>query len=445
MRRHLVIIGGGAGGASTAAEAKRIDPDLQITMIEQGKHVSVAACPMPYFVGDTIKQEHKLIARTPEAFRESGVDVLLKTRVERVDTDQRRVYLSDGPEIVYDRLLVATGASPILPGIPGQDLDRVYTLRSLEEAIAIKALVQSGCRRAVIIGAGFIAMEMSDALTGFGLDVRIAHRDERPVTRWGVEFTERLMSTFAERGVLFMPKTTISRIDQNADRSLRLTTNQGEIETDLVVIAIGIRPNVTLAKAMGLQLGDSGAIRVNLSQQTSVANVYATGDCTEVYHRVARRWVNVPLGDIANKQGRVAGQVIGGRPAVMPGIVGAQSFKFFDLELAATGLGEQEAVRYGFHPVSATAWAPPTAPSMRQKEDIETGLKLIADQSTGMLLGAQAVGRRGAVQKIDVLSATLWYEARLDDLASMDFGYAPPFGGAWDLIHIVSRLLLKKL
>ena len=444
MGRHLVIIGGGAGGASTAAEAKRTDPDLKITMLEQGEHVSVAACPMPYFVGDTIKSEHKLIARTPEAFRESGVDVLLKSRVDRVDTDQRRVHLSDGSDLAYDRLLIATGALPILPGIPGQDLDRVYTLRSLEDAIALKSLVQSGCRRAVIIGAGFIAMEMSDALTGLGMAVRIVHRDERPVTRWDVEFTQRIMSTFAEQGAIFMPKTTISRIDKNADDSLRLTTNQGEIETDLVVIAIGIRPNVTLAREMGLQLGDSGAIRVNMSQQSSIANIYATGDCTEVYHRIAKRWVNIPLGDIANKQGRVAGQVIGGQPAVMPGIVGAQSFKFFDLELAATGLGEQEAIRYGFHPISATAWAAPTAPSMRRKEDIETGLKLIADQSTGRLLGAQAVGRRGAVQKIDVLSAALWYEARLDDLASMDFGYAPPFGGAWDLIHIVSRLLMKK-
>ena len=446
MSRNLLIIGGGAGGPSTAAEAKRTRPDLNVTIIEQGDYVSFAACPMPYYIGDIVKSEHKLIARTPEEFEKTGINVLLKTRVETVDTEQKFVQLSTGKALPYDDLMVATGALPILPGIPGQDLDNIFTLRSLRDAIRMKSLIQkTACRRAVVIGAGFIAMEMSDVLCQLGMDVKIVHRDNLPVKRWDPELTQRILDTFKEKGITFLSETVTRSIEKTERGTLRVSTNQGDVETDIIVIAIGIKPNVALAKDIGLQLGESGAVRVNLKQQTSKENIYSAGDCCEVYHRIAKRWVNFPLGDIANKQGRVAGQTIGGQASFMPGIVGAQSFKFFDLELAATGLGEQEAVRYGFQPVSAVAWAPPTARSMIRKEDGETGLKLIADRSSGMLLGAQAIGIKGAVHKIDVLSAALWNRARLDEIGMMDFGYSPPFGGAWDLIHVVSRLLLKKL
>jgi CoA-dependent NAD(P)H sulfur oxidoreductase len=342
--------------------------------------------------------------------------------------------------------VIATGAEPILPGIPGQDLEGVFTLRSLRDAVTMKTcLFKKHCRKVVILGAGFIAMEMSEALSNLGIEVQIIQRDAVAIKRWDPALLSGVFQTFAEKNITFHIKTNARAIEKTENGTLRVVTDQGDIETDAVLIAIGIRPNVGMARELGLRIGESGAIRVNFSQHTSKEGVSAVGDCCEVYHRVAKRWLYHPLGDIANKQGRIAGKNIGGAPAVFPGIVGAQSFKFFDFELAATGLSEEEAIQHGFSPVSATAWAPSVARSLAKKEEGETGLMLIADQSTGILLGAQAVGKKDPVKKINTLSAALWYGARVDEVGYMDFAYSPPFGDAWDLIHITARLLMKKL
>ncbi len=401
---------------------------------------------MPYYIGDVIKDPHDLIARTPEAFEKSGIEVRLKTRADEVDIGRQTVRLSTGESLAYDHLVLATGAEAILPGIPGQELEGVFTLRTLQDALDMKACIfQRHCRKAVILGAGFIAMEMSEALSNLGIEVEIIQRDAVAIKRWDPELLSGVFRTFTEKNIAFHIDTHASAIEKTESGGLRVITDRGTIETDVVLIAIGIRPNTVLARALGLQLGDAGAIRVNLSQRTPQDGISAVGDCCEVYHRVAKRWLYYPLGDIANKQGRIAGQNIGGKPATFPGIVGAQSFKFFDLELAATGLSEEEAVRHGFSPVSAVAWAPPAARPLASREDGETGLKLIADRSTGMLLGAQAVGKKDPVKKINILSAALWYGARLDEIGYMDFAYSPPFGGPWDLIHITARLLGKKI
>ncbi len=208
-------------------------------------------------------------------------------------------------------------------------------------------------------------------------------------------------------------------------------------------MAVGIRPDTELARRMGLPLGRNGAIQVNFSQQTPREGVYAVGDCSESFHRVSRRWVNIPLGDIANKQGRVAGANIGGGNMIFPGIVGAQCFKIFDLEVAATGLDEREAAEVGFHPVSTLIWGNSIAGSMPGNKKL--GLKLIADRATGKLLGAQAVGEMGAVSRINTLSAALWAGLTLDDAGWMDLAYAPPFGGSWDPIHIAAQALRRQL
>jgi NADPH-dependent 2,4-dienoyl-CoA reductase/sulfur reductase-like enzyme len=401
---------------------------------------------MPYYIGDVIKDERSLIARTPEQFKKSGIDVLLKTRAEQVDHEARIVRLSTGATLPYDHLVVATGAQAVMPGIPGQDLPGVFTLRTLQDAVRMKSCIrEKDCRKAAILGAGFIAMEMSEALSNLGMEVELIQRDTVAIKRWAPELVEVVLRTFAEKRIAFHVDTRATSIEMVDGGKLRIVTDRGNIETDLVLIAIGIRPDVNMAKELGLAIGDSGAVRVNAAQQTSVEGIYSVGDCCEVYHRVARRPLYFPLGDIANKQGRIAGRNIGGRPAVFPGIVGAQSFKFFDLELAATGLSEEEATRYGFSPAAAIAWGPPVARLMASEEDGETGLKLIADRSTGLLLGAQAVGRKDPVKKINALSVALWYGARLDEPAFMDFAYSPPFGGPWDLIHITAQLLLRTL
>jgi len=223
---------------------------------------------------------------------------------------------------------------------------------------------------------------------------------------------------------------------------LKVITDAGEWQGDMVLLAVGVRPNAALAKSAGLTIGKTGAIAVNFAQQTSVENIYAVGDCCESWNRVSRRWVNIPLGDIANKQGRVAGRNIGAKPLTFDGIVGAQSFRLFDLECAATGLSEKEALAAGFVPISNITWGSAMAPAMGMKK---IGLKLTADKSSGKLLGAQAVGVAGAVGRINALSVALWTGLNIDEVGYLDLAYAPPFSAAWDIIHNAAQALRRMI
>jgi NADPH-dependent 2,4-dienoyl-CoA reductase/sulfur reductase-like enzyme len=399
---------------------------------------------MPYYIGDVIKNEKNLIARTPEKFRETGIDVRIDTRVEDVDLKEGKVRLDGGEALSYDILVLGTGTTPVLPGIPGETLEGVFTLKKFTDAIRIKSwLREVPCRKAIIVGAGFIGMEMAEALRNFGIETSVYHRGTLPVSRWDREFSEVVLEELRRNQVEFITGVETKSVEAGKDRRLRLVTNRGEDEADMILMAVGIRPDVTLAKQMGLPLGKTGAIQVNFSQQTPRAGVYAVGDCAESFHRVSRRWVYIPLGDIANKQGRVAGRNIGGREMFFPGIVGAQSFKVFDLEVAATGLDEREAEQSGFSPAGTLIWGNAIAGSM--PGNTKLGLKMIADRATGKLLGAQAIGKAGAVSRINTLSAALWTGLTLDDVGWLDLAYAPPFSGSWDPIHIAAQVLRRKI
>ena len=399
---------------------------------------------MPYYIGDVIKDEKRLVARTPEKFKESGIDVRLKTRVDDIDADERVVRLSDRTILPYDDLVIGTGTASFVPPIPGIELEGVFTLKKLTDAIRIKAyLKERQCRKAVIVGAGFIGMEMTEAFRGLGLETQIVHRGTVPVNRWDPELSSMVLEELNRYNVPFLTKTEIVSIEQGRDFPLRLNTSKGELEADLILLALGVRPDVKLAKDMGIQIGRTGAIQVNFSQQTSREGIYAVGDCCEVFNRVSRRWVHVPLGDIANKQGRIAGRNISGYPMIFPGIVGAQSFRIFNLELAATGINEREAVESGFHPVSRITWGNAIAGPMPDPKRL--GLKLIADRSTGQLLGAQAVGEAGVVGRINALSVALWSGMGIDELGYLDLAYSPPFGGSWDVIHVAVQSLKRQI
>jgi NADPH-dependent 2,4-dienoyl-CoA reductase/sulfur reductase-like enzyme len=398
---------------------------------------------MPYYIGDVIKEEKKLIARTPERFRETGIGVRIDTRVEEVDPQSGRVRLAGGEALPYDVLVLATGVKPLLPGIPGEEREGVFTLKTFSDAVRIKAwLREVPCRKAIIVGAGFIGMEMSEALRSLGIETQVFNRKLLPVNRWDPEFGKVILEELERHQVGFVTDVEVRAVEEGKGHRLRLITNRGEEEADIILLAVGIRPDTELARQMGLPLGKKGAIQVNFSQRTLREEVYAVGDCSESFHRVSGRWVNVPLGDIANKQGRVAGRNIGGGEIIFPGIVGAQCFKVFDLEVAATGLDEREAIEVGFHPVTTLIWGNSVAGSMPGNKKL--GLKLIADRETGKLLGAQAVGEMGAVSRINIISCALWAGLTLDDAGWLDLAYAPPFGGSWDPIHIAAQALKKK-
>jgi NADPH-dependent 2,4-dienoyl-CoA reductase/sulfur reductase-like enzyme len=399
---------------------------------------------MPYCIGDVIKDYKKLLMRSPEEFGKTGVDVKIKTSVEAVNPDNRSVHLSDGSVLPYDILAMATGADAIRLDIPGADLEGVFVLRDLTHALRLKSYVnEKGCRKAVIVGAGYIGMEMCEAFRNLGIETQVLDILPRPAFRWDPEFTKWMVEELNRNQAPFLGSTKPIAIEKGKDFALRLITDQGDLDADIILMGLGTKRNTALAESMGLTMGESGAIQVNFFQRTSREEVYAVGDCCEVFHRVAGRWVYYPLGDIANKQGRTAGVNIGGGAAKFAGVVGAQSFKLFNLEVAATGLTEEEAQKYGFQPVSSILWGLPVGRPMSKGEKL--GLKLVADKSTGRLLGAQAVGEMGAVARINSLSIALWSGLTLEDIGYLDLAYAPVFGGAWDAIHIAAQGLMRKL
>ena len=398
---------------------------------------------MPYYIGDVIKDPKKLIARTPEKFEETGIRVRLDTRVEGIEADRGEVLLANGEGLPYDLLVMGTGAEATLPDIPGTTREGVFTLKNLRDGINIREYIKdNSCRRAVIVGAGFIAMEMSEALRNIGLETSIVYRGELPVRKWDPVFSGVVLEELTGNGVSFVAHNSPVAVEKGA-RGLCLVTSEGEIETDIIIFALGVKPNTRLAREAGLTTGKSGAISVDSSQHTSREEIFAVGDCCESYNRMSKKWVYTPLGDMANKQGRVAGRNIAGYPMVFPGIVGAQSFKMFGLEVAMTGLDEKEAEKSGYSPAGNIIWGSPVAHSMNRGQKL--GLKLIADRDSGRLLGAQAVGQSGAVSRINTLSACLWSGMELDEIGYMDLAYSPSFSGAWDMIHTAAQILEKKL
>lgn len=443
MSKNLVIIGGGAGGASTAAEAKRNDPSLNVTILQKGKFVSYASCPTPYYIGDLIQDHNKIVARTPERFKKDGIDVQLNAEVFHIDSAKKIVELKDRRQFPYDILVMATGTVATVPKMSGINLPGVFALRNLEDAINIKSwLREKKAKRVVIVGGGFIGLEMSEALHAAGISTIIIHKDALPANRWDAALSSVMLEEMQTHGVKFIANASAEAIEKGSDHSLKVLTDQGAFEGDMVLLAIGVKPDVQLAKSMDLKIGKTGAIAVNFAQQTSMPDVYAVGDCCESFHKVSKTWVNIPLGDIANKQGRVAGRNIGGRPLTFAGVVGAQSFRLFNLECAATGLSEPEALAAGYTPVSNITWGSAMAPALGMRK---IGLKLTADKSSGRLLGAQAVGVADVVGRINTLSVTLWAGLTLDEISYLDLAYAPPFSAAWDIIHNAAQSLRRSI
>ena len=399
---------------------------------------------MPYYIGDVITDYKKLVIRTPEDFQKNGINVKIRTRVEDIDSQKGLVRLSDDSSLPFDILVMATGAEAARLDIPGADLDGVFVLRNLMDALRLKAyLNEKKCRKAVIIGGGYIGMEMCEAMKNLGIQTTVLDVLPRPVVRWDAEFAKMIVDELGKNNVPFLPETRPLAIEKGTGSRLVLKTDKGDLDADVILMGVGTRRNAALAKDAGIEMGASGAIKVNFRQQTSREGIYAVGDCCEVFHRVAQRWVYFPLGDIANKQGRVAGQNIGGRPTEFPGIVGAQSFKVFNLEVGATGLTEEEASAYGFQPVSAMIWGLPIGRPMAKGEKL--GVKLVADKTTGKLLGGQCIGEKGAIQRIVGLSVALWSGLPIEEVAYLDLPYAPPFGGAWDAIHVAAQELMKRM
>lgn len=438
MTRRLVIIGGDAAGMTAAAQARRMtSPDqLEIVAFERSSRTSYAACGLPYLVGGFVKSPDSLIARTPEQHRANGIDVRTRHEVTAIDVQAMTVTVRDldaGLESVvhYDELLVATGASGIAPRWPGVDTTGVLQLRTLDDAAAVERLLVAGARRAVVVGAGYIGLEVAEGLLARGLDVTVVERLGAPMAAvLDADMAAGVGDAMRGAGIDLRLDTEVTGFTEVDGRVTAVDTVAGPVDADLVVIGLGVRANAELARAAGIGVGEAGGILVDDQMRTGTPHVWAAGDCVESRHRVTGRSVVVALGTHANKQGRVAGTNIVGGTATFGGVLGTAITRFQRVEIARTGLTEREAAAAGFNAMAVTTEALNRANYYPGAQPMK--IKVVVERGTGRLLGAQIVGAEGAGKRIDVFATALWNNMTVVEIGSMDLSYAPPFSPVWD-------------
>jgi NADPH-dependent 2,4-dienoyl-CoA reductase/sulfur reductase-like enzyme len=443
MARHrLVIIGGDAGGLSAAAQARRLRSaeELDIVVLEQGPEASYSACGIPYWVGDLVPDRDRLIARSPAAFAAQDIDLRIDTRAEEIDLAAGAVRTSDGKRLGYDSLVVATGGKPFRPPIPGLDAAGVYGVHRLADGADIRAAIAAGAERAVVLGGGYIGLEMAEVLQTRGLPVTVVLADPLPMAQLDTDMAERVCKAMWDMGIEVQTDQPVREIEVDADGAARaVRTDAGTYECDLVVLGLGMGPEVALAREAGLQIGVTGAIDVARNQRSrSHPEVFAAGDCSQTFHRLTGEPAHVALGTHANKQGRIAGSVIGGRPARFAGVLGTSMTKVGDLEVARTGLCTTQAEDGGFdfrteliEGTTKAGYFPGAAP---------IAIKLITERGSGLLLGAQVVGGPGSGKRIDVLATAIWAGMTAEQLAGSDLSYAPPFSPTYDPVVVAARV-----
>jgi NADPH-dependent 2,4-dienoyl-CoA reductase/sulfur reductase-like enzyme len=451
MARRLVIIGGDAAGMSAAAQARRMKSvdELEIVAFERGSRTSYAACGLPYLIGGLVETPDRLVARTPEEHRANGIDVRIRHEVTAIDTRASTVtvrHLDTGQESVtrYDDLLVATGASGIAPPWPGIDAEGVLQLRTLEDAAKVEQRLVAGARRAVVVGAGYIGLEVAEGLLARGLAVTVVERLDTPMGAvLDSDMAVAVADAMRAAGIDLRLTTAVTGFTVIDGSATAVETAAGSFAADLVVIGLGVRANAALARAAGIGVGAAGGIIVDDHQRTATPHVWAAGDCVESRHRITGRAVVVALGTHANKQGRAAGTNIAGGEASFGGVLGTAITKFQNLEIGRTGLTEREATAAGLDAFCVTTEAPsrahyyPGAQSMR--------IKIVAERRTGRLLGAQIVGGEGAGKRIDVLATALWNGMTVQEMGGMDLSYAPPFSPVWDPVLLAAGKAASKL
>ena len=425
VARRVVVIGGGAAGMSAASAVRRTEPSATVTVLENGPFPSYGVCGIPYYLAGVVPRGEDLIAYPADEFiTKRGIDLRLGVGATEIDVVGHTVTTSGGEELGFDALIFTAGAQAIVPPIPGVDDPRVVTIRRLDDAIALYGQLND-VRRAVVVGAGYVGLEMAEALTERGIDVTIVDRLPRVLTTVD-ESVAAIAEEEARRHCTVRLGAGLIALHPGAD-SIGVELEDGIIETELVVLALGVRPATSLVA--GLDCLPNGALIVDQHMRTSHENVWAAGDCVALHHRVLNKPAFVPLGPAANKAGRVAGVSAAGGHASFPGIVGTAVVKIFDLTVAHAGLTLAEAQAAGLEAEATEMTAKsrakyyPGAQPMRVRLIHEPG---------GRLLGGQLAGQDGVAQRIDVVAAALHVGMTIDDLADLDLAYAPPFSPVYD-------------
>lgn len=432
----LLIIGSVAAGTSVGAKARRNNEDLQITIYDRDQDISYSGCGIPYFVGGEIADIDELTPRDTAFFKKRyNIDIHTRHEVESIDHARKTatiVNLVTGDKFIdtYDTLVLATGASSIVPPLPGVDHDNVFTVRNVRNADAIRSYIeQHDPKTATIVGGGFIGLEMAEQLTYRGIQVTLVERLPQVMPPLDRDMAERVADHLKDKGVELLLGESVTAFN-GTERVTEVALESGKsIATDLVILSVGVKPNTKLAQQIGVEMGQTGAIAVNRKMQTNLTDVYAVGDVAESFSVITGEAIYRPLGSTANKMGRIAGMVITGEAAEHRGILGTGIFKAFDLTVAQTGLTEKEAREAGYD-IEVLHNIKPDRPEYMGGKEMT--IKAIADRATGRVLGAQIVGPQGVDKRIDVLATAITFKAKAEDLFHLDLAYAPPFSTTKD-------------
>ncbi len=445
--RRLIVIGGDAGGMTAAAQARRraAPDDLEIVAFERGEYTSYSACGIPYFVGGLVPEADDLVARSPEQHRRNGIDLRMRTEVTSIDIEAMTITARDletGRETTerFDDLVIGTGASPVRPPLPGVDAHGIYGVQTLGDGIRLHDEVVGGDRRGpiVVVGGGYVGIELAEALHRQGRSVTVVEAGEQPMHTLDPDMGALVGEAIRNLGITLLTGARVDAFETDAEGRVRaVVVGERTIEADAVVLGLGVKPNVEIARAAGITIGPSGGIATDPRMATSAPGVWAAGDCVECQHRVSNRPVAIALGTHANKQGRVIGINVTGGRAKFGGVVGTAVTKICEYEVARTGLNEREARDAGFDYETTTIESTSRAGYYPGATPIT--VKVVVEKGSGRLLGAQVVGREGAAKRIDVMATAIWNEMRVEEILELDLGYAPPFSPLWDPVLLAAR------
>lgn len=440
----IVIIGGQAAGMSAAAKARRMVKDAKIVVYEASDIVSFGACGLPYYVGDFFDNKERMIARTAEKFHESGITVHNFHVVKQVNPEQKVLTIQNlqTTEIFtehYDRLLIATGATAVVPAWQGRDLKNVFTLKTMDDGIQLKdAVMRSDKKNVVIIGAGYIGIEAVEAMKKLGKNVTLIQSSQYVLSNsFDTEISKKLEEELRAHQVNYRGNENV-QVLVGDEYVTHVVTDCGKYEADIVIVAVGVRPNTAFLQGVGFHQLENGALIINEYGETNFPDVYAAGDCATVYDLVSQQPKYIPLATTANKIGRIIGENLSGARNTFEGTLGSACLKVMDLEAARTGLSENEATKLGI-PFQTTFISEKNQTNYYPGQ-VDLFIKLIYHATTKKILGAQMVGKKQVVHRVDALAVAIYAGLTTEQLGMMDFCYAPPFAKTWDILNVAGNV-----
>ena len=448
----LVVIGGDAAGMTAASKVRREQPDREIIVFEKSEYTSYSACGIPYFISGKVEAYQELIVRGPEEFRKKyNIDVRTLHRVVQIDTDNKRINVLDSANNStfweeYDQLLITTGGKAYCPDVLGYDAEGVFGITTLRSGIKLETYLEAKKpKTAVIVGGGYIGLEMAESLLERGLKVTLVNRGKQVMNTLDPDMGELVAGAIKKLGVTLYTEEELTSFETNTNYKVTaVVTNKQTIPTDIVILGMGTSPNTDFIAGSKIELGIKGAIKVNAHMQTNIEDVWAAGDCTETLNLTNKKHMHIALGSVANKTGLVAGSHISGdKTAIFPGVVGTAVCKVCNYEVARTGLLEKEMKPLGIDYVTAVIKAKTRAYYYPGAKDIT--VKLLAEKNSGRLLGGQIVGEEGAAKRIDVIATALTHNLTLQNIIDLDLSYAPPFSPVWDPVQTAARKLINEI